>query len=119
MAAHTRQHYMRNPQKVIDRVADYNARKESAAGYMTNSERVRKQRLYGDRCYFCGVHLSGSGEWDHATPLIRGGTNWPSNMLLVCLTCNRDKHSKTELEYVQWMRERGRPFRFDSESRPE
>jgi 5-methylcytosine-specific restriction endonuclease McrA len=117
-AARTKKHYYLNPQKAKDRVSRYNQQKARAEGFMTDLEKASVRRLFGDRCFFCGTDLEGGGEWDHNIPISAGGTNWPNNMLLVCRTCNRDKHAKTGEEYVVWMRERGLALRFDTEDFP-
>ena len=38
---------------------------------------------------------------DHMTPLIRGGSNKPSNLCLACLSCNSRKSFRTADEFFQ------------------
>jgi 5-methylcytosine-specific restriction endonuclease McrA len=38
---------------------------------------------------------------DHKTPLTRGGTNWPSNIQLLCRKCNVKKARWTHREYLE------------------
>jgi 5-methylcytosine-specific restriction endonuclease McrA len=42
-----------------------------------------------------GYHL------DHIIPLARGGKNEDRNMQVTCPTCNRQKHSKDPIEFMQ------------------
>lgn len=118
MAAHSRNYHMRNPDKVYLRVKRYQDRKRSAGTPIGDDDKQMIRFRFGDRCYFCRKCLDSGGEWDHKIPISRGGNNSRKNMLLVCRTCNRDKHSKTDLEYIDWMKQRGRPFRFDLEKLP-
>lgn len=45
-------------------------------------------------CVCCGIH--GPMTKDHIISLVRGGTNHPSNIQLMCLPCNASKGSGTE-----------------------
>ena len=119
MAEHTRAHTRQNPEQVYSRVKRYHERKRLGGRPIDDIDKRRIRTIFGDRCYFCGKGLNGKGEWDHKDPISRGGDNSPDNMLLVCRTCNRDKHSKTDLEYIDWMRQRGRQLRFDTEELPD
>ncbi len=38
---------------------------------------------------------------DHVKPLVRGGSNWPRNLQLLCPSCNASKGIKTMQEWVQ------------------
>jgi hypothetical protein len=110
MSANTREHYKKNPQRVMDRAAKYKQQKESAEGYCSECDARKLRSAQGDRCAYCGCDLAGGGELDHKHPVSRGGNNWPSNMAWACLTCNRDKHNKTAEEFLKWRRSRGLPW---------
>lgn len=46
-------------------------------------------------CVYCGADLTSVQEnIDHYLPLDLDGTNWPSNLQLLCETCNKQKWSK-------------------------
>lgn len=107
MAVNTRNHYYRDPQRVMDRVTKYKKQIESAGGYCSDLEVRNIREAQDDRCAYCGVDLKGGGELDHKTPVSRGGNSWPSNMAWTCRTCNRDKHNKTNEEFSKWRIQRG------------
>jgi len=39
----------------------------------------------------CNRYIAKRYEVDHIIPLSRGGTNWPSNLQLMCKRCNQSK----------------------------
>lgn len=46
-------------------------------------------------CVYCGVDLASTTvNIDHYMPLHLGGTNWPSNLQLLCESCNKRKWAK-------------------------
>lgn len=106
MAENTKRHYNQNPQKVMDRVSKYKAQKELAGGYTSDFEKAKIRKDQKDRCAYCGIDLNGEGELDHRIPVSRGGDNSPGNMAWACLTCNRDKHNKTDEEFMLWRKAR-------------
>ena len=50
----------------------------------------------------CLADLSDGFEIDHIHPLSKGGTNWPSNLQLLCKDCNRSKGAKTMQEWEDY-----------------
>lgn len=102
MAANTKKHYDTHPEKVLKRVAKYNEQKRQAGGYCDEVEKQKIREFQKDICYYCGDLLNFGGELDHKLPVSKGGNSWPENMVLACLTCNRDKHGKTANEFFKW-----------------
>ncbi len=75
----------------------YRSRKRGAAGECSSEKWKSRLDYYGGRCVYCGS--SESIEIEHRIPLSRGGTNWPSNLVPACKSCNCKKAKKTEFEF--------------------
>ena len=57
-------------------------------------------------CEYCGIWLrEDQGTWDHRIPFAKGGLNLFSNIARCCITCNRQKYTKSpdELSWYQGM----------------
>ena len=50
-------------------------------------------------CAACSADLSTGFQCDHVVPVSRGGSNWPSNIQLLCAWCNRSKGAKLMEEW--------------------
>jgi 5-methylcytosine-specific restriction endonuclease McrA len=107
MATRTAIHSANNPSMVQDRLDRRKALEESACGSYSDLDIKRIRKALHDTCRFCDAPLNGGGEIEHLTPLSRGGTNYPRNITLACLNCNREKTNKTLEEYCNWRAERG------------
>jgi 5-methylcytosine-specific restriction endonuclease McrA len=102
MAANTRAHYQRNPDKVKDRVKIYNDLKKQAGGIYTAEDINTIRKRLENRCSYCSTSLEQTEEIDHMQPISRGGHSDPSNLTLACRKCNRDKHNKSAMEFIAW-----------------
>lgn len=110
MAANTRRHYQANPEKSAARAKKYHDQKALAGGSYNNHDIIKIRMRLNDRCRYCGKPLNGGGEIDHWLPISRGGDSSPKNLTIACRTCNRDKHSKTGDEFIDWRRRLNLPL---------
>ncbi len=62
----------------------------SAGGRFSKHDVVRMLNEQSGQCNFCRIQLS-EYHIDHVVPLARGGSNWPSNLQLLCPPCNISK----------------------------
>lgn len=66
-----------------------------------------RQRLYeaqSGTCFYCRQKVeAGSYQWtiDHKLPISRGGTNEDFNLVGACATCNSNKSSMTDAEFLE------------------
>lgn len=54
-------------------------------------------------CTYCetGIHADGVS-FDHVVPFARGGVNTTSNLVASCMTCQREKFTKSPEELAEW-----------------
>lgn len=58
-------------------------------------------KLQCGRCVCCGDPLGKTYQLDHIVPLARGGSNEDWNMQLLTRNCNREKHAKDPITFMQ------------------
>lgn len=104
MAKNTKKWASDNYDNLKEKWTTRNQATADAEGYFGDSDIVKIRK---EQCGYCGAALNGGGEIDHKTPVSRGGSNWPDNLILSCLSCNREKGNKTYVEYIEWCKERG------------
>lgn len=89
-----------NPGKAQTMNNQYDARQRGAVvvGHGVNAKDwLRIQADYDLRCAYCGERKPLT--MDHRTPISRGGTHEPPNIVPACLRCNSRKAHRTEAEY--------------------
>lgn len=71
------------------------ARALGAEGWHTADDVARLYKDQHGRCIYCGIRIFMRVMFgyyvDHVVSIVRGGTNWPSNLALCCLRCNSRK----------------------------
>jgi len=75
------------------------ARLRGAAGAFTPTNLRAQFDAQGGLCFYCGVALE-RYHVEHKTPLSRGGSNAPDNIVCACPACNLRKGRKTAEEFV-------------------
>lgn len=54
------------------------------------------------KCPACRKSLKDGYELDHIMPIALGGKNQDNNIQLLCVSCNRSKHAKHPIEFMQY-----------------
>lgn len=84
------------------------AREYDAPGSYTDSDVQAQYARQRGRCYWqtsesCkarGGKLGDDYQPDHVVPLILGGSNWPSNLVVSCSTCNYSKAGQHPMDWA-------------------
>lgn len=90
-----------NPEKIAAGRVRRRAARKNAGGSHTAEDLARIRLSQRGRCAICKAKLSGFGSVDHITALSRGGSDNPSNLQIVCRSCNSQKHAKDPIEFMQ------------------
>ena len=92
-----------NPEKVLAKYHNYRARKRNAEGTHTGEDIKALFTSQNGICNGCGCKLQTSGRKkyhiDHIVALANGGSNYPSNLQLLCPSCNT---SKCDKDFEEW-----------------
>lgn len=59
------------------------------------------EHAQGFKCACCKTSITDGYEIDHITPLAKGGDNTKHNIQLLCRRCNRRKHAKDPIAFMQ------------------
>jgi 5-methylcytosine-specific restriction endonuclease McrA len=121
-----RRRYRRDPQKNLQRAAEWRARNPDKARLFDKKGLAKRRALMRSAdghfsiadiralevaqeglCAYC-QRPYGRYHVEHKQPLSRGGSNWPDNICLACGPCNIAKHDRTEAEYRTWLSLAGR-----------
>jgi 5-methylcytosine-specific restriction endonuclease McrA len=90
-----------NPEATRCRGRNYRARFRGAEGSHTGGDIKALFVQQRGRCIYCNVKLGKGYHVDHVVPLIKGGSNWPSNLQLTCDKCNNHKRATDPLEFAR------------------
>jgi 5-methylcytosine-specific restriction endonuclease McrA len=90
-----------NPEKASAFVRNRKARIRAAEGSHTGQDVKNIHDAQKGKCAYCGKKLNGKYHADHIVPIKRGGCNWPSNLQILCPSCNSRKSAKDPIEFAQ------------------
>jgi 5-methylcytosine-specific restriction endonuclease McrA len=84
-----------NPLKKREQRTRRRARKMNASGSHTLAEWIARVRLYRWRCAYCRKRVTlKTLTQDHMIPLSKGGSDFASNLVPACRSCNSRKNAK-------------------------
>lgn len=90
-----------NPEtiKIINK--NRRARKRNAEGKYSLGDIKRITLQQNNKCAYCSIELKKIRHIDHIIPLIKGGSNWPSNIQILCPSCNMRKQAKDPIDFAR------------------
>lgn len=97
----TREWFAKNPGKRVVYEANRRAKKIANGGELSIDLRARLMKLQSGKCGCCRIVFVKSPHLDHMMPLALGGKHVDSNMQLLCSLCNRKKHAKHPVAFMQ------------------
>jgi len=77
------------------------ARIRAAEGSHTGKEIKALFSKQGGKCPYCRASLKAQYHVDHIVAIRNGGSNWISNIQLLCPTCNLRKNARDPVEFAQ------------------
>lgn len=104
---YAKNYFQLNGRTINKDIADYKRRSINrlAAGSFTLQDLAVQLEKQKNLCNGCSINILNSYTIDHIIALSRGGSNWPSNIQLLCLSCNC---SKQDLTMEEWDQRRSR-----------
>jgi len=87
-----------------DRIAKhafYRAKRMGLSGDFTGEDILRLFDKQNGLCATCGVNVEDGYHIDHKTPLGRGGSNFITNIQILCASCNFNKGRLTNEEWLK------------------
>jgi len=86
--------YIADPEKAKAKTHRRRVRVAGAAGVYTSDDIAALHLKQGGVCATPGCGYSDELTVDHVVPVSQRGSNWPSNLQLLCGVCNSRKHSR-------------------------
>jgi 5-methylcytosine-specific restriction endonuclease McrA len=83
--------YLRNPERFKQNRRNREARLRGPAGKHTAADVAALCKRQKYRCAHCRVSVRRYFHVDHIIPIAKGGTNWPTNLQILCERCNSQK----------------------------
>lgn len=90
-----------NPEIIAQHHRNRRALMKSAEGSHTKEEIRHLMISQGGQCAYCKTDITSKFDADHIVPLVKGGTNWISNVQLLCGKCNNRKRSTDAEEFAK------------------
>ena len=90
-----------NPEYTRIRNQNRRARKLESGGKLSKGLSVRLFKLQRGKCACCGQPLGTEYNLDHIMPIALGGSNTDDNIQLLRATCNKQKHAKHPIDFMQ------------------
>jgi hypothetical protein len=94
----------KTPKGKLSRAVDAQRRRArllGAEGVYTRDDVLRIGERQKWKCHWCGIPTKKKYHADHLISLAKGGTNWPSNIVISCPTCNWNKNDLDPIDFAR------------------
>ena len=89
-----------HPEQRAARLRNYRARQKGNGGSHTAAD-IQVQFVHQKgRCFWCKKKVGKKYHVDHVTPLSKGGSNGPENLVVACEACNLTKAAKHPMDFA-------------------
>ena len=88
-----------HPEAARDRNRRRRALKAGADGTHTVEDIQAQYHRQKGKCFYCQKNLGMKYHVDHVTPLSKGGSDGPENLVIACGPCNLTKHAKHPMDF--------------------
>ena len=89
-----------NRESVNSHTRTRRARSKGAEGAHTADDIKQIHEKQNFKCAECGASTKKKKHVDHIMPLALGGSNWPSNLQILCPFCNDSKGAKHPIDFA-------------------
>lgn len=101
VAARRKRWLLKNPDVIRINKQNRRERAKSAGGQLSKGLTEKLFQAQRGKCACCKLDLGDNYELDHVLPLALGGLNEDANMQLLRKACNRQKHAKHPVDFMQ------------------
>ena len=101
MRIYQKRYYDKNREKMVHLQHVRRARILKIEGFHTKNDVLLILSKQKHKCAICKCKLDGKHEVDHIIAVAKGGSNWPSNLQMLCRPCNRRKSARDPIDHMQ------------------
>jgi 5-methylcytosine-specific restriction endonuclease McrA len=99
--ARNRELFAARHEPMIGRIKRRVEREKNASGTFTKENEAELLVAQCGKCAGCHSLLMGKYHVDHIVPLVHGGSHWPENRQILCVTCNHRKGTRMPDEWAR------------------
>lgn len=98
---HRRAYEARHPERYRTSIANAKARRKGAKGSHSASDIRNIMAMQNGKCAYCRLDVRKIYHLDHINPIALGGTNYRSNLQILCPKCNLKKSASDPIDFAR------------------